>query len=375
MDLSYSEEQQLLKDSVDRFAKEGYPLDKRKKLVAGDLGHDEANWKMFAEQGWLAIGVPEAHGGIGGAIETLILMEGVGRGLIVEPVFATLVLGATAIRLAGNEAQQARILPGVVAGKTKLALAYAERQSRFNLADVKATAKEEGGGFVLDGRKVVVFGAPSADTLIVAARTSGTERSKSGISLFLVDAKAKGVSIRGYRNVDGQRAGDVTLAGVKVGADALLGQKDKGYATIEAVADHALAALCAEAVGCMQVLHDMTLEYLKTRQQFGQPIGRFQALQHRMADVFVALEHAKSMAIYAALSLSERSAKTRTKAMSAAKAAIGQAGRLIGQESVQMHGGMGMTDELAVGHYFKRLTMIDMTLGNADYHLQRFAEL
>ena len=375
MDLSYSEEQQLLKDSVDRFAKEGYPLDKRKKLVASDLGHDEANWKMYAEQGWLAIGVPEAHGGIGGAIETMVLMEGVGRWLIVEPVFATLVLGATAIRLAGNEAQQARILPGVVAGKTKLALAYAERQSRFNLADVKATAKEEGGGFVLDGRKVVVFGAPSADTLIVAARTSGTERSKSGISLFLVDAKAKGVSIRGYRNVDGQRAGDVTLSGVKVGADALLGQKDKGYATLEAVADHALAALCAEAVGCMQVLHDMTLEYLKTRQQFGQPIGRFQALQHRMADVFVALEHAKSMAIYAALSLSERSAKTRTKAMSAAKAAIGQAARLIGQESVQMHGGMGMTDELAVGHYFKRLTMIDMTLGNADYHLQRFAEL
>lgn len=375
MDLSYSEEQQLLKDSIDRFAKEGYPIDKRRKLVASDLGYDEANWKMFAEQGWLAIGAPEAQGGIGGAIETMILMEGVGRGLIVEPIFSTVVLGGGAIRIAGSDIQKAKHLAGVVEGKTKLALAYAERQSRFNLADVKTTAKEEGGGFVLDGHKVVVFGAPTADVLIVSARTSGTERSRSGLSLFLVDAKAKGVSIRGYRNVDGQKAGEVKLAGVKVGADALLGVRDKGFGALEEIVDHALAALCAEAVGCMQVLHDSTLDYIKTRQQFGQPIGRFQALQHRMADMFVALEHARSMAIYAAINLSEKSAKTRSKAMSAAKAAIGQAGRLIGQEAIQMHGGMGMTDELAVGHYFKRMTMIDMTLGNADYHLQRFAEM
>ncbi|MBM3556768.1 MAG: pimeloyl-CoA dehydrogenase small subunit [Alphaproteobacteria bacterium] len=375
MDLELTTEQQILKDAADRFAREDYTLEKRRKLVDSDLGWDEGNWKTFAEQGWLAVGMPEDAGGIGGAVETMIIMEAVGRGLIVEPYLWTVVVCGGLIRDAGSAAQKAEILPRIVEGKMKLAFAFAERQARYDLADVVTAAKEADGGFVIDGAKGVVFGGNAADRLIVVARTSGKQRAKAGLSLFLVDPKAQGVSIRPYRNVDGTKAAEVSFKGVKVPASALIGDKDKALPLIEAAADQAIAALASEAVGCMQVLHDQTLHYIKTRKQFGVHIGHFQAIQHRMADMFIALEHSRSMAIYATLNIGERSAAKRKKAISAAKVAIGQNGRLVGQETIQLHGGMGMTDELAVGHYFKRLTMIDRTFGDVDFHMDRFAAL
>jgi alkylation response protein AidB-like acyl-CoA dehydrogenase len=267
------------------------------------------------------------------------------------------------------------VLPALAEGKLMLAFAHGEPQSRYALADVTARAARDGNGYVLSGKKAVVLHGDSADKLVVSARNAGSSRDKKGISLFIVDAKAKGVAIRGYPTVDGQRAAEITLDQVRVGADALLGAPGEAYGAIEHAVDRAIAALCAEAVGIMEVLNTTTLDYLKTRRQFGVPIGSFQVLQHRMADMMLEHEQAKSMAILAALSADSADARERRRVISAAKVQIGKSGRFIGQQAIQLHGGIGMTDEYIAGHYFKRLTMIAQSFGDEDHHLERFAEV
>lgn len=376
MDFELSEDQVLLKESVDRFVQDNYAFEQRRKLAATEEGYSEKNWSQFAELGWLGMPFPEAYGGFGGTpVETMIVMEAFGKGLVLEPYLSTVVLGGGAVLLGGSEEQKKAILPPVAEGKTKLALAFAERQSRYNLADVETRAHKDGEAYVLDGMKGVVLGAPSADRFVVAARTDGDSRDRQGITLFLVDKGAQGVRVRGYPTADGGRAGELYLEGVRVGPEAVLGRVGEGLPLLERVIDHGIAAVCAEAVGAMQALNELTLNYLKTRQQFGQPIGKFQVLQHRMVDMYIAHEEAKSMAMMAAIRVTEEDPREREKAMSAAKVQIGKSGRYVGQQGIQLHGGIGMTEEYAAGHYFKRLTMIDRSFGDTDYHLRRFAEL
>jgi pimeloyl-CoA dehydrogenase small subunit len=331
-------------------------------------------WAQYAELGLLGLPFAEALGGFGGGpVETMIVMEAFGRGLVLEPYFATIILGGGLLRRAGSDAQRAALVPGIIAGKLKLAFAHVERSSRYDLADVATTARRDGAGYVLDGAKSVVLHGDCADKLLVTARVAGGQRDRDGVGLFLVDADAAGVTRRGYPTQDGLRAAEVAFAGVRVAADAVLG--DNALPAIEHVVDEAIAALCSEAVGTMQSMHETTLEYLKTRQQFGRPIGQFQVLQHRAVDMLVALEQARSMAMFATVMATEENAVERRRAISAAKAQIGRSGRHIGQEAIQLHGGIGMTMEYSVGHYFKRMTMIDMLFGDADSHLRTLAKL
>lgn len=374
MDLSYSDEQILLRDSAERFAEDNGGAENLRKMRDTDEGFSREKWKQMAELGWLALPFSEEAGGIGGTpVETMVLMEALGAGLILEPFLSTVIMGGSALRAAASNEQLEAIVPGVMEGDTLLALAYAEAQARFDLHDVATTAKKDGDGYVLDGHKAVVLHGGSADKIIVSARTSGERRDRDGISLFIVDGDTAGVTRRPYPTVDGSRAAEVILEGVKVGADALLGSEGAGLAPLERAADESIAALCGEAVGAMKVLLDTTVEYTKTREQFGQPIAKFQVLRHRMADMMMEYEQAKSMALVAALKLDEEDAVERRKAISGAKVQIGQSGRFVGQQAVQLHGGMGMTDELSVGHYFKRLTMIDILFGNVDHHLKQFS--
>ena len=376
MDFDFSEEQRLLDETVRRLVKDEYDIAKRKGYIAQPDGFSRKLWARYAELGLLGLPFAESEGGFGGtAVEIMIVMESFGRGLVVEPYLASIVLGGGLISLAGSAAQKQAILPQVASGKLLLAFAHGERQARYALADVETTAKRNGSGWVLSGHKGVVLGGDSAGTLIVSARSAGASRERNGITLFLVDAKAKGVGIRGYPTVDGLRAAEVTLDGVRVPGDAVLGAPDEAYPVIERAVDRALAALAAEAVGIMETLNAATLDYLKTRKQFGVPIGSFQALQHRMADMVVEHEQSKSMAVLAALCAELADATERRRVISAAKVQIGKSGRFVGQQAIQIHGGIGMTDEYLAGHYFKRLTMIDQTFGDADHHLDRLAEV
>jgi alkylation response protein AidB-like acyl-CoA dehydrogenase len=304
----------------------------------------------------------------------MVVMEEFGRALVVEPYVPTVVIGGGALKYGGNDAQKAEWLPKIAAGEAMMAFAFAEPTGRYNLADLTTTAKKQAGNYVLSGQKAVVIGAPWADQLIVTARTGGGRRDEKGVSVFLVDKKTKGVSLRDYPTMDGSRASEITFENVEVPADRLIGEADGGLALIERVTDEAIAATCAEATGAMKVLVDATVEYSKTRKQFGVPIGKFQVLQHRMVDMFVNYEQAISMTLMVTLKLDE-SAAERKRAASAAKVQIGNSGRFVGQGAVQVHGGMGMTDELNVGHYFKRLTMIDTLYGSVDHHLKRYATL
>jgi len=371
MDFEYSEEQQLLADSVQRFIRKDYDFEARKKIVASEAGCSEAVWRTFAEMGLLGLPVPQDYGGFGGgAIDLMAVMEAFGDGLVVEPYLAT-VLGARIVARAGSKAQQKSILPAVAEGRMKLALAHTERNSRYNLAQVETTATPNEGGWVLSGEKRVVLGAPLADKLVVSAATS-----KRGFSLFLVDRAAPGVEVKAYRTFDEMRAGDVALDNVQVDKKALVGKKNAGLAVVEEVVDFATALVCAEAVGVMKSANDATLEYLKTRKQFGVPIGTFQALQHRMVDMYITCEQARSMACLAASKAdSAADADDRRRAISAAKIKIADACRQISQEAIQLHGGMGMTEELKVSHSFRRLTMIAQQFGDADHHLERLAAL
>ncbi len=376
MDFDLTDEQRLLKDSVDRLIADQYQFEQRKKYLAQPDGWSREAWQQFAELGLLGLPFAEQFGGFGGGpVETMIVMEAFGRGLVLEPYFATVILGGGLLRHAATQAQQQALIPEIAQGKLKLAFAHVERQSRYDLADVATTARRDGAAWVLDGAKSVVLHGDCADRLLVTARIAGDRRDREGIGLFLVDASASGVTRRGYPTQDGLRAAELTLSGVRVSAGDILGDPGAALPVIEHVVDEAIAALCAEAVGTMQVMHETTLEYLKTRQQFGRPIGQFQVLQHRSVDMLVALEQARSMAMFAAVMAAEENATERRRAMAAAKVQIGRSGKHIGQEAIQLHGGIGMTMEYKVGHYFKRMTMIDMLFGDADTHLATLARL
>ncbi len=376
MDFSLSPEQALFKDSVERFVRDAYPFEKRCRIIAGEDGFSREMWSQFAELGWLGVAVPEALGGSGGsATEVMIVMEAFGRGLVVEPFLSSVILGGRLAEFGGMAAQRQALLPDLAQGRLILAFAYAEPQSGYDPFDVETTASEDGGGYRIEGLKRLVLHAQAADKIIVSARTAGSSRDRDGISLFLVARDAEGLSRRDYRTLDGGRASDLTLEDVRVDGEALLGAPDQALPVIETAIDHAVAALCAEAVGAMAAALEATNDHLKIRRQFGRPLGDFQVLQHRMVDMFMACEEARSMAYMATCKLGDGDAGARQKALSAAKARIGKAGRFIGGQAVQLHGGMGMTDELIIGHYFKRLVMIDTLFGNADYHLRRFAEL
>ena len=376
MNFSLNEEQRLLTDSVERFVRENCSLDQHRALVSSELGYSERSWRQMADLGWLGIDVPEAYGGIGGGpVETMVLMEAFGAGLVLDPYFPSVVLGGNLVAMAGSEAQKQAILPALVAGELKLAFAWVEAQAGYDLFDVETMAERRDGGYVMNGAKGVVLGAATADKLIVSARTTGGSRDRDGIGLFLVDHGASGVKLRDYRTVDGLRAAEVAFENVTVGDDAVLGDPRGALPVIEAVAERAIVALCAEAVGAMDVIVRSTAEYLKTRKQFGRPIGTFQVLQHQFTDMLIASEEARSMMYVATLRLGERDAGLRAKAVSGAKHLIGRHGRLIGQRAIQLHGGMGMSEEMSVGHYFKRLTMIDVMFGDEAYHLKRYAAL
>lgn len=376
MDFNLTPEQGMLQDSLRKFLSKEYGFESRRARATSPEGFSRDTWAQLAELGLLGIAIPEDAGGLGGdAFDTMIVMEQLGRALVVEPYISTVVLGAGTIADAGSAAQKSAWLEGVVGGEKRLAFAHGEPQSRYALADVATTAKKEGAGWKLEGRKAVVRDASSADALLVSARTAGAPTDEKGISLFLVDAKAKGVEIRGYATQDGGRAAEVTLSGVQVGADALIGTAGEAYPVIERAVDRGIAALCAEALGVIDALNEATLEYLKTRQQFGQPIGRFQALQHRMVDMTIRAVEARSMAIVAAAGANETDAGERRRKVSAAKAYIGQCARYVGQQAVQLHGGIGVTDELIVSHWFKRLAMINATFGDAEHHLGVFSDL
>lgn len=376
MDFGFSEEQQLLRDAIARFVEREYAFEKRRAIVRSAEGFSREVWAQLAELGLLGLTTPEAHGGFGGtAVDTLVAMQALGNGLVVEPYLASAVLGAGAVAHAGSAAQQARLLPAAARGELVLTLAHGEAGARYDLAQVATRARRAGAGFVLDGRKAVVPWGAQADVLVVSARTAGGERDARGVSLFLVERAAKGVSVRGYRTIDGQRAAEVALDAVAVGPDAALGPLDEALPVVERVADVGAAALCAEALGVMETLNAQTLDYIRTRQQFGQPIGRFQVLQHRAVDMFIHLEQSRSMALLAAVRADAADARERARAVSAAKAHVGRSGRLVAQAAIQLHGGMGVTDELPAAHYAKRLTMIDFQLGDADHHAARFAAL
>ena len=375
MDFDLTEEQSLLKDSVDRLIADRYrDFERRTGYAKEPGGWSRSVWKEYVDLGLTLLPFEESMGGIGGGpLETMIVMEAVGRGLTLEPFFSTMVLGAAALRLGGTPEQQGTVIPKIAAGEAILALAQGERQARYDLFDVATTAREAEGGFVLDGHKSMVVHGDSADMLIVSARTSGERRDQSGITLFFVDAKAPGVEIHGYEGQDAMRVAEITLNGVKVGADAVLGTRDQGFPLLEHIVDTGIAALAAEAVGAMDALHALTVDYLKTRKQFGVPIGSFQALQHRAVDMMIALEQARSMSVFAAMMVSAEP-KTRRAAISAAKVQINRSGRYVGQQAIQLHGGIGMTMEYKAGHYFKRLTMIENLFGDTDYHLAKVAE-
>jgi len=377
MNFDYNEEQQLLADSIRRFIAKDYDFETRKKIVASAEGASADVWRTFAEMGLLGIPFASAHGGFGGgAIDLMSVMEAIGEGLVVEPFLATVGLAGQLVARGGSEAQRNALLPAIVEGRLKMAFAHTENGARYDLAHVAATARPAGKVWLLDGEKRVVLGAPLADKLVVSARTSGKTADAKGISLFLVDRAAAGVSLRPYATLDEMRAADVVLKGVEVGADALLGKEGEAGPLIEEAVDFATALMCAEAVGAMKHANDATLEYLKTRKQFGVPIGTFQALQHRMVDMVIAAEQARSMACLACAKVDgEKDARERARLVSAAKVKIADACRHVSQESIQLHGGMGMTEELKVSHSFRRLTMIAQQFGDAEHHLARFAKL
>jgi pimeloyl-CoA dehydrogenase small subunit len=373
MDFDLTDEQRLLADSVGRLVSDAYAdFEHRKAYRATAAGWSPTNWAAMAEMGLLALPFAEEDGGFGGGpVETMLVMEAFGRFLVVEPWLPTVVLGAGIVRRAGSPAQRGAIIPAVAEGALTLAFAHQERQARHDLHDVATTARRDGADWVLDGAKGVVLGGDSAGRLIVSARTAGARRDRDGISLFLLDPAAPGVARRGYATQDGLRAAEVVLEAVRLPADALLGAEGAALPLIALVIDEAIAALCAEAVGAMEALRDLTVDYLKQRQQFGQPLAAFQALQHRAADMLVASEQARSMAMYAAMMVQDPDPASRCVALSAAKALVGRLADQLGKDAVQLHGGIAVTEEYKAGHYFKRLTMLAGLFGDVDHHLRQ----
>lgn len=375
MDFSYTEEQQMLQDSVQKFVSKSYDFDTRNKIIASKDGYSKENWQLFAELGWLTVPFKEEDGGFGGsAVDLIVITEEFGKAILVEPFTATAVLCGNLISALANTEQKAELLPKLMEGNLQLACAYAETGSRFNLANVKTTAKIEGDTATISGTKVAVLNGSNADKLLVVARESGGDNDREGISVYLVDADADGVSIHGYANIDGTKAAEITYDSVS--AATRLGEAGAALPALEVAVDRATIAVAAEAVGALDALLQKTVEYSKIRKQFGTAIGTFQALQHRMADMFIECQLARSIVIMAAMKLdSGESDIEKTKAVSAAKSRVGKAIKHVGQEAIQIHGGIGMTEELDVAHLFKRVTALDVMFGNTDYHTERFASL
>lgn len=376
MDFNFSEEQQLLADTVQRFVREHYSFEKRREILNSKEGWSREMWSEIAGLGLTAINVPEEHGGLGGgAVETMLVMNALGAGLVLEPYLTAAVLTPALLTQLNDSKTNAELLPQVASGERIIVVAHQEPTTRGELNHVATRAEKNGDDYVLDGHKSVIAHGGAADEFLVTARTAGKTADTDGLSVFRVDAIAPGVAVNAYRTIDGQRAADLALKGVKVQAAARVGAEGKAFAAVEGAHHVALSALCAEAVGIMKAINAATLEYTKSRKQFGQPIARFQVLQHRMADMFLYSEQALSMSYLAALKCGEADVTERRRALSAAKVVIGQAGRFVGQQAIQLHGGMGMTDELMVSHHFKRLTSIDLTFGDTDFHTQQFIKV
>jgi alkylation response protein AidB-like acyl-CoA dehydrogenase len=374
MDIQLTEEQELLRSSVQRLLRERYDFDTRRKIVATDEGWSRPHWRAFAELGLCAAPFPESAGGLGGGpLATMIVMQEFGRNLVVEPYFETVVLAGGLIEDIGSPAQREAFLPQIIEGESIWALAWAEGRSRYDFSNVTTTARRQGENYVLSGTKAAVIGAPWADRLIVSARTSGGPRDRNGVSLFVVDRQSANLHLQSFKTIDGRRAAEITLMNVQVPAGQLLGTEGEGVAALEVCRDRAIAALCAEAVGAMTELNSATVEYSKTRKQFGAALGTFQVLQHRMVDMFIALEESISLTQHLNLSLAAREPHG-SKLASGAKTKVGYAARFIAEQAIQLHGGMGMSDELNVGHYFKRIASINVQFGDPTYHLMRYAQ-
>ena len=374
MDFDLSEEQSLLKDSLERLLKDRYSFEQRRAVLASAEGFSGELWQAFAEMGLMALPFADADGGLGGGpVETAIVMEALGKAISLEPYLPTVILGGGVVRLGGSEAQRADLIPQIADGSLKLALAHTERHSRYDLHHVETTASRDGSGWRIHGKKLGVLGAAAADRLFVTARTGCGIRDEAGIGIFLVDSKGDGVTIRPHANQDGQRAAEVTFDGARVADDAVFSDPANGLPLLRRVTDAAIAALCSEAIGVMSAMHEQTVEYIKVRKQFGVAIGAFQVLQHKAVDMFVALEQARSISLYATMMADSDDDDERSRAMHAAKAEIGRAGRIVGENAIQLHGGVGMTMEFAVGHYFKRMAMIDLTFGDHGHHLAALA--
>ena len=373
MDFSFSEIQAMLDDSVEKFIANDYDFETRQKYAASERGFSPEVWQTFAELGWTSVPFSEEDGGFGGGpADLMVLMLRFGKGLVVEPYLANVVLAGGVLRRAASAEQKEKWLQPLIAGELQAALAYAEPQSRYDIADTMTTATADGDAWVLNGRKAVVFNGGNAELLIVPARTAGAQNDPDGITLFAVPSDSSGVEVRAYPTVDGQQAAEIRLDRVSVNSTAVLGNPGAGFAALDASIDEATLAVCAEAVGIMQIMTDKTVEYSKDRMQFGVPIGSFQALQHRMVDMFTDCEQSYSLLLWATM-LAEQGATDAKRAISSIKYQVGTAGRKVGQEAVQIHGGMGVSWEVDIAHYFKRLTTIDQIFGNADWHLDRLA--
>ena len=375
MNFELTEEQKMIQQSVERFVQENYDLTNRIKISAEEPGFSKDYWSSMAELGWLGLAFDEEDGGFGGnQIDTLVVMEQFGKGLVLEPFLANVVLGGGAIKRGGSELIKQSILPDLIEGKLQVTLAYAEEQSRFDLEDVATSAREDSESFVLNGKKSMVLNAESADKIVVVARTSGSQVDENGISLFLVDANADGIEKENFPTVDGLRASEISFKDVVVSSENLIGKKDEGFEILRAVTNDAILAIAAEAVGAMEVLYKDTVEYTQQREQFDHPLSDFQVLQHRMVDMFMEYEQCKSLLFRATMETVEDPVLSQ-RTVHALKHLIGKSGIFVGESAVQLHGGMGVTEELRIGHFFKRLLVIDSQFGNSDFHLEKFTNL
>ena len=372
MNFELSEEQKMIQQSVERFVQENYDLPKRVEISSKDPGYSKEYWGSMAELGWLGLPFEEKDGGFGGnQIDTLVIMEQFGKGLVLEPFIANVVLGGGAIQIGGSEELKKEMLPGLIEGSKQMTLAYAEQQSRFDLEDVATSARQEGDKFIINGQKSMVLNAESADHIVVVARTSGGQVDEEGITLFLVDSNAKGIELQNFPTVDGLRASEITFDNAEVSSERMIGELGKGFDILRVVSNNAILAVCAEAVGAMEILYKDTVEYTQQREQFDHPLSDFQVLQHRMVDMFMEYEQCKSLLFRATMeTIQDPVLAQRT--IHALKHLIGKSGIFVGENAVQLHGGMGVTEELRIGHFFKRLLVIDSQFGNADFHLEKF---
>ena len=372
MNFELSEEQKMIQQSVERFVQENYDLPKRVEISSKDPGYSKEYWGSMAELGWLGLPFEEKDGGFGGnQIDTLVIMEQFGKGLVLEPFIANVVLGGGAIQIGGSEELKKEMLPGLIEGSKQMTLAYAEQQSRFDLEDVATSARQEGDKFIINGQKSMVLNAESADHIVVVTRTSGGQVDEEGITLFLVDSNAKGIELQNFPTVDGLRASEITFDNVEVSSERMIGELGKGFDILRVVSNNAILAVCAEAVGAMEILYKDTVEYTQQREQFDHPLSDFQVLQHRMVDMFMEYEQSKSLLFRATMeTIQDPVLAQRT--IHALKHLIGKSGIFVGENAVQLHGGMGVTEELRIGHFFKRLLVIDSQFGNADFHLDKF---